>query len=106
MLKQATNKQAPADIARWAINARTKGGEALYSQPNVIVSCDTSDLFMVVRNTQLHCVKDHTQARGALQSPYIVQLMTYHFESIEGAVIDAGPPVGALSLAVVAVSHA
>ncbi|TFK84560.1 hypothetical protein K466DRAFT_601891 [Polyporus arcularius HHB13444] len=72
-------------ISMWASNALAKGGEATYSQPNT---------------------KDPRAARGASQSPYLVQLLAVHYEAAEGAVLDVGYPVGALSMATVAIRRA
>ncbi|TFK91070.1 hypothetical protein K466DRAFT_583148 [Polyporus arcularius HHB13444] len=76
---------SPVAISIWASNALAKGGEATYSHPNTL---------------------DHKAARGAVQSPYIVQLLTVHYEAAEGAILDVGYPVGALSMAAVAIRRA
>ncbi|TFK82767.1 hypothetical protein K466DRAFT_568226 [Polyporus arcularius HHB13444] len=81
MVRAATKGAAPAEITHWVFSALAKGGEVIHSVPNVL---------------------DHTQARGAMQSKYVVELLTYHLEAAEGAIIETGPPVSALALASVA----
>ncbi len=63
----------------------------------LMLACPPSDHICACQN--------HQEARGAMHSKYIVQLLSYHFEATEGAIIDTGPPVGALALAAVAVSR-
>ncbi|KAI0682813.1 hypothetical protein C8T65DRAFT_703034 [Cerioporus squamosus] len=75
----------PTAISIWATNVLPKGGEATYSQPNLL---------------------DPTAARGALQTPLHIQLLAYHYNTAEGAIIEASYPVGALSLANVAIRRA
>ncbi len=101
MVRAATKGAAPAEIAHWVSSALAKGGEAIHSVPNVLVSVRKS---CVPTQTHPRASQDHTQARGAMQSKYVVELLTYHLEAAEGAIIETGPPVGALALAAVAVS--
>lgn len=47
------------------------------------------------------------QAKGQLQSPYVLQVVAYHLKSIIGTINEDGDsllPVGAISLAAAAVS--
>ncbi len=82
-------------ISIWASNALAKGGEATYSHPNTLVIFNPDSLLYDA--LMLRDIQNHKAARGAVQSPYIVQLLTVHFEAAEGAILDVGYPVGALS---------
>ncbi|KAI0706395.1 hypothetical protein C8Q76DRAFT_696673 [Earliella scabrosa] len=75
----------PEMIAIWAQNALAKGGESTYSEPNTVVP---------------------ESARGSMRSKYIVQLLAFHLEECEGSILGTGYPVGAVSLAAVAIRRA
>ncbi len=98
----AKARGSPTAISLWAVDALAKGGEATYSQPNTSVRAVNILLSPSLRNlTRRH--QNPKAARGAVQSSYIIQLLAVHYESVEGAILDVGYPVGALSMAAVAV---
>ncbi|KAI0348797.1 hypothetical protein OH77DRAFT_1440794, partial [Trametes cingulata] len=72
-------------VRRWVDDALAPGGEATYAQPNTQVP---------------------SQARGVLQSDYIVKLLSYHLKATEGAILREGYPVNAFALATVALRRA
>ncbi|KAI0362818.1 hypothetical protein OH77DRAFT_1585142 [Trametes cingulata] len=73
------------EIAQWVSDALANGGEATYAYPNV---------------------QSPDEARGALQSAYIVKLLAYHLHATEGAVLRESYPVSALALSIVALRRA
>ncbi|KAI1782329.1 hypothetical protein LXA43DRAFT_1187693 [Ganoderma leucocontextum] len=80
------NLATRAAVRRFASEARAAGGEALYDTPNV---------------------QSPKDARGAMQSTYIVKLLAYHLNAIEGGRLKTSPhPGGALALAGVAIRRA
>ncbi|KAI1790863.1 hypothetical protein LXA43DRAFT_1095079 [Ganoderma leucocontextum] len=84
-VKRRADQHGKPFAAAWVANALAKGGEATYSMPNL----------------------DHPkEARGALQTTYHIRLLTYHYEEADGSIVKTGYPIGALSLAVVAIRRA
>ncbi|KAI0348874.1 hypothetical protein OH77DRAFT_1515137 [Trametes cingulata] len=89
------------EIALWVSDALAKGGAATYAYPNVQVHASYS-----VGGVLLSLAQSPDQARGALQSSYIVKLLAYHLHASEGAVLRESYPVSALALSVVALRRA
>ncbi|RPD61494.1 hypothetical protein L227DRAFT_610493 [Lentinus tigrinus ALCF2SS1-6] len=83
--KAADKKGTPSAIKEWATDALAKGGEATYRHPNTEIP---------------------SAARGALQTQLFIQLLAAHYDATEGAIIETSYPVGALTLASVAIRRA
>ncbi|TFK79471.1 hypothetical protein K466DRAFT_505487 [Polyporus arcularius HHB13444] len=83
--KTAKALGSPTAISVWANNALARGGEATYSHPDV---------------------QHPKDARGALHTKLHIQLLASHYSVAEGAIIETSYPVGALSLANVAIRRA
>ncbi|PIL28277.1 hypothetical protein GSI_09565 [Ganoderma sinense ZZ0214-1] len=84
-VKQRADEHGKAYAAAWVANTLAKGGEATYSVPNI---------------------EEPSEARGALQTSYHIRLLTFHYEEADGSIIKTSYPIGALSLAVVAIRRA
>ncbi|KAI1783350.1 hypothetical protein LXA43DRAFT_1102651 [Ganoderma leucocontextum] len=84
-VKHRADQHGKPFAVTWVANALAKGGEATYSTPD----------------TQYP-----NAARGALQTTYHIRLLTYHYEVADGSIVKTGYPIGALSLAVVAIRRA
>ncbi|KAH9911088.1 uncharacterized protein BXZ73DRAFT_108247 [Epithele typhae] len=79
--------RTPNGIRRWLDEATKIGGEAMWGQPN----------------TENHGI----YARLQLQSKFVLKVLGFHLDSIEGSVVKhPGFPVGALAMAAAAVERA
>ncbi|RDX40197.1 hypothetical protein OH76DRAFT_1366582, partial [Lentinus brumalis] len=96
MLRQKEDENLPAEertpegIRTWLVDAISRGGEALFGQPDI---------------------DKPAHAKDQLQSRFVLKLMAYHLSATLGSVFtseegDHALPVGALSLAACAVERA